>query len=306
MLSIIKSFHEGMSAVVKVGDGVTDGIEVTNGLRQGSTLAPTLFNLYFSAMVACWRTPCPQAGVSVRYRIGRKLVVDRTAKAKLKEVKITKSKFADDMALYATTREVLEQVATELVKTAAEWGLRVSLEKTKLLTVGRQLKPEDSLPVKLNEGEIGTVDDFTYLESNITRDGEVRNEVAMRLGKASRPFGCLRPAIFSCEQLSVRIKREVYCSMVLSTLFYGAETWAMKAASVRRLRGFHNRCIQSMLGVSRLQQWREKTTSRKMAETFGMTEDVTEMLRRHRLRWIAHIASMITPGYPSSSSLQSW
>ena len=63
-----------MTVVVRVGEGATDGIEVTNGLSQGCTLALTLFNLYFSAMVACWRTRCPQAGVSVRYRIGRKLV----------------------------------------------------------------------------------------------------------------------------------------------------------------------------------------------------------------------------------------
>ena len=45
---------------------------------------------------------------------------DRTAKARLQEVKITESKFADNMALHATTREVLEQVAAELVQTAAE------------------------------------------------------------------------------------------------------------------------------------------------------------------------------------------
>ena len=45
MVSVIKSFHKGMTAVVRVGDSLTDDIEVTNGLRQGCTLAPTLFNL---------------------------------------------------------------------------------------------------------------------------------------------------------------------------------------------------------------------------------------------------------------------
>ena len=58
------------------------------------------------------------------------------------------------------------------------------------------MKPEDSLPVKLNEGEIGTVDDFTYLESNITGGGKVQNEVVMRPGKASSGLGCLWSAIF--------------------------------------------------------------------------------------------------------------
>ena len=128
--SVIRSFLEGMTAAVRVVDDITDDIEVTNGLRQGCTLAPTLFNLYFSAMVACWRARCPQAGVIVRYRAGRKLVGDRTAKSRLQEVRLTESQFADDVAVYAATREMLVEVVGEFVRTVADWGLTVSLEKT--------------------------------------------------------------------------------------------------------------------------------------------------------------------------------
>ena len=46
MLNVVKSFHEGMHAEVRVGSTVTDRFEVRNGLRQGCTLAPTLFNIY--------------------------------------------------------------------------------------------------------------------------------------------------------------------------------------------------------------------------------------------------------------------
>ena len=52
MLNVVKSFYEGMHAEVRVGSTVTDRFEVQNGLRQGCTLAPTLFNIYFSAIVA--------------------------------------------------------------------------------------------------------------------------------------------------------------------------------------------------------------------------------------------------------------
>ena len=55
MLSIIQSFHDGMQAEVRVGDTTTDRIEVHNGLRQGCTLTPSLFNIYFSTMVGYWR-----------------------------------------------------------------------------------------------------------------------------------------------------------------------------------------------------------------------------------------------------------
>ena len=109
---------------------------------------------------------------------------------------------------YATTREELEQVAGEFVRTAAEWGLAVSLEKTKLLATGKDLVPEDSLHVQLEEGEIASVEEFTYLGSTTTRDGEVRGEVVARLVKASRAFGCLRSAIFQNRRISVATKRE--------------------------------------------------------------------------------------------------
>jgi len=49
-------------------------------LLTALTLGQALFNLCFAAMVACCYL---KAGVNVRYQIGRKLVGDRTAKAKL-------------------------------------------------------------------------------------------------------------------------------------------------------------------------------------------------------------------------------
>ena len=136
MVSVIRSFHKDKTAMVRVGNDLTEDIEVTNGLKKGCTLAPTLFNLYFSAVVACWSARCLQAGVKVRYRIGRKLVGNRTANSRLLEINMTKSQFADDVAVFAATREALEQVAAKLVNTAANWGHTVSLEKTKLLTLG--------------------------------------------------------------------------------------------------------------------------------------------------------------------------
>ena len=72
MLNVVKSFYEGMHAEVRVGSTVTDRFELQNGLRQGCTLAPTLFNIYFSAMVADWRNRSCRAGVSVLQKYGRK------------------------------------------------------------------------------------------------------------------------------------------------------------------------------------------------------------------------------------------
>ena len=103
MLSIIRSFHEGMAAEVRIGNETTDLIEVSNGLRQGCVIAPTLFNLYFNAVIRDWENRCPQAGVCVKYKCGRRLVGDRTAKFPLSDLQVTESQFADDVALYSSS-----------------------------------------------------------------------------------------------------------------------------------------------------------------------------------------------------------
>ena len=55
IVPLIRLCHDDMIAVVRVSGGTTDEITFRNGLRQGCTMAPVLFNLYFAVMVACWR-----------------------------------------------------------------------------------------------------------------------------------------------------------------------------------------------------------------------------------------------------------
>jgi len=53
LVNLIKSFHEDMQAGISVGDSVAQ-VVVSNGLRQGCVLAPTLFVLFFNIVIWCW------------------------------------------------------------------------------------------------------------------------------------------------------------------------------------------------------------------------------------------------------------
>ena len=64
--------------------------------------------MYFCGMVASWRKKYAGEGVSVLYKIGRKLVGDCTAKLKLDEMKVMETQFADDVALYTTCTQLLK------------------------------------------------------------------------------------------------------------------------------------------------------------------------------------------------------
>ncbi|XP_065189675.1 uncharacterized protein LOC135820285 [Sycon ciliatum] len=290
LLSLIRSLHVGMRARVRISGRLTEDIYVNNGLRQGCTLAPTLFNLYFAAVMSSWRSRSSVPGVSLRSRPGRKLVGDRTTKARLNTYQVTESQFADDAAVYTTSREHLETLANEFIACASQWGLTVSIAKTKAIAVGPgDLQPDVVLD---GGGVVEMVSGFTYLGSVVSCDGSLDVEITSRLAKASRVFGCLLTPIFRCRGLSIGIKCMVYRAFVLSTLFYGAETWAVKATHVHRLAVFHRSCIRSILGVSRIQQWEDRLTSAELGRRFGMSLDISDLLRQHRLRWLGHIARM--------------
>ena len=292
MLSVVKSLHEGMHAEVRLGSTTADRFEVRNGLRQGCTLAPTLFNIYFSAMVANWRDECVGAGVSVLYKHGKKLVGDRTAKSRLNEVRVTESQFADDAALYTTSRDSFEYAAAEFVKVASEWRLTVSTGKTKGMVIGNNVDDSDVRPVPVEGGSFDILDHFTYLGADISRDGEITSEVNCRIAKAARAFGCLKRPILQNKNLTVITKRTVYKAVVLSVLLYGAETWTTKAVHIRRLNSFHNRCVRSILGVTRYQQWKERIASKQLASAFGMQQSIPDIILERRLRWLGHLGRM--------------
>ena len=84
MVSIIKSFHEGMLAELKInGELLENEISVTNGLRQGCTMAPTLFNLFFNLVVETWRKRITGDGVTILYNANGHLVGSRSTKSNI-------------------------------------------------------------------------------------------------------------------------------------------------------------------------------------------------------------------------------
>ena len=155
LLAVISSFYVDIRAAVFVKGRCSDSFTVRNRVRQECTIAPVLFNLYFCAMVADWRKQCPQADVTFCYCHGRKLVGDHTPKSQLLISCVMESKFADDAALYATSREGM------VVDTSAD---------TSMLS-----------PVPVGDSFIDLVEDFQYLGSCISRDGELDKEVSGRL-----------------------------------------------------------------------------------------------------------------------------
>ena len=240
-IQLITSFHQDMKARICLDGTMVEEIEVQNGLRQGCCMAPVLFNLYTCLAVERLLVRVEDTegvSITIKYKQDKKLFRRYTKNAC--ERKITKCQVADDAAVLSSSRSGAEKAAMEYQQTNSDFGLTVSIPKTKHTITGRLVKENDRTPVALEGGDIEMVDEFPYLGSVITSSGQMTVEVDKKVAQGSRAFEALRKAVFIDKHLKISTKRIIYNACVMSVLFYGADCWVLLRKQEKKLDTFHH------------------------------------------------------------------
>ena len=127
------------------------------------------------------------------------------------------------------------------------------------------------------------VENFCYLGSIIASNGSCDKEIRTRLGRANATFGKLNN-VWRNKRLSIVTKTRLYRALVLTTLLYGAETWPMTKANMKKLEAAHHRWQRRILGIT----WKDKIRNEEIRKMTSL-EKLEEMLKRARLRWLGHV-----------------
>ena len=206
---------------------VSEGFPVTCGVHQGCILAPTLFNLYFDAIIrmSLDSHQMMNRGIGAAYLHDAKLVGNRR-KLQL-ETLVTDLEYADDMALLADSWDDLEAMLTSLSTHCRNLGLSISCAKTKTKTMA--VLPSDTCtqpaPIHLlpDQPPIEPVSSFQYLGSIVQDDCGSDLEVNSRICKASQAFGSLSRILWYQKKIRSQTKLRIFSSVILPTLLYGTE-----------------------------------------------------------------------------------
>ena len=98
-----------MSTRLRLDGTLLDNISVRNGLQQGCTMAPVLFNLYMCAVFECWLghvKGVDGVGIDILFKCDGQLF--RSPRTWTSTALLTECQFADDAALIATSRSGME------------------------------------------------------------------------------------------------------------------------------------------------------------------------------------------------------
>nr|VZI43406.1 unnamed protein product [Spirometra erinaceieuropaei] len=201
---MVRQLHDGMMARVMDNGAVSEAFAVTNGVKQGSVLAPTLFSLMFSAMLMdAYRDERP--GFRIAYMTDDHLLNQRRMhfQSRVSTTTVHALLFGDDCALNATSEEEMQR-SMDLFSAACEnFGLVINMQKT---VVMHQPPPVSATPRTRRK------------LTTLSRNTKIDDEVANRISKASQAFGRLQSTVWNRPGLQLNTKLKMYKAVILPTL----------------------------------------------------------------------------------------
>lgn len=284
LLSLIKSFHDNMQGTVQFNGDSSKPFSIRSGVKQGCVLAPTLFGIFF-ALLLKHAFGASTEGIYLRSRSDGRLfnLARLRSKTKTRKVLIRDMLFADDAAVTAHSGEDLQMMMDSFSKACKDFGLTISLNKTKVMSQDTTEEPS----ITIDDYTLEAVPQFTYLGSTISNNLSLDAELNMRIGKAATTFAGLTERVWSNKKLSIKTKCAVYSACILSTLLYGSEAWATYSRQEKKLNTFHMRCLRRILSVT----WQDKVTNNEILQRSHLPSMFT-LLRQRRLRWLGHVRRM--------------
>ena len=161
---------------------------------------------------------------------------------------ITDVDFADDIALLSEDIRTATELLHRVESAAANIGLFVNVDKTKVMTLNIEEQAGDLLS---RSGGI-IVEDFIYLGSWI--DGTER-DIKVRKGKAWATLHRLRNIWNS--KLSQKLKIRLFIAACESILLNGSEAWTLTRAQEKSSDGTYTKMLRMVLGLS----WRDRISN---------------------------------------------
>ena len=161
---MIRALYSGTESAVRHAGETSEYFLVTEGVRQGCVLAPSLF------------------GVCMDWVMGR--TVDQGFRgASFGEARFTDLDFTNDAVIFAETARDLVLFLEALALESESLGLRVSWMKTKIQHFVQAVDQVCSAVTCCGE-QVQVVDTFPYLGSRVSSDGKSEENITQSLGLA--------------------------------------------------------------------------------------------------------------------------
>ena len=163
-------------------------------------MSPCLFNLYADYIMRNAGLEEARAGIKIAGR------------------NINNLRYADDTTLMAESEEELKSLLMKVKEESEKVGLKLNIQEAKIIA-------SSSITSWEIDGE--TVEDFIFLGSKITADGDCSHEIKRRL-LLGRKVTTNLDRILKDRGITLPTKVHLINAMVFPVVMYGCERWTIK------------------------------------------------------------------------------
>ena len=240
---------------VQMNGSIGEWFRTTVGVRQGCLLSPTLFNIFLE-------------------RIMSDAQEEHVGKVSIGGRNITNLRFADDIDALAEEEQV-----ESLHKTFTKYKMKVSAEKTKLMT-----NSANGIQSERDRGKRA----FKYHGAVVSDDGS-KPEVLSEIAQATAAYTKLKP-IWSDNKISLGSNVKLMCSFVISIFLKACESWTLTAEVEKRMQAFEMRCYRRLLIISYKDHVTNEEVRRKIQAAIGEYVELLTLVKKRKLRWFGHVS----------------
>ena len=191
---------------------------------------------------------------------------------------INNLRYADNNTLMAEIEEVPKSVLMKVKEESEKASLKLNVQKTKITASG----PITSW--KIDGETLETVQDFIFLGSRLTGDGDCSHEIKRRLFLLKKAMTNL-DSILKSKDIILPTKVHLVKAMVFPVVMYGYESETIKKAEPQRTDAFKLWCWRRLLRVP----WTPRRSNQSILKEINPEYSLEGLMLKLKLQYFVHL-----------------
>ena len=178
----------------------------------------------------------------------------------------------------AESEEELKKFLTKVKEESEKVGLKLNIEKTKIMASGLITSWE------IDGETVETVSEFILGGSKITADGDCSHKIKRHL-LLGRKFMANLDSILKSRDITLPTKVRLVKAMVFPVVTYGCESWTVKKAERRRIDAFELWCWRRLLRVP----WTARISNQSILKEISPECSLEALTLKLKLQYFGHL-----------------